>query len=398
MTISDGWMDGVERVPTPEFGYPDMPAYSMWPKAIMSHVMQGYQNTMVMWAKDNITQGKSAHFTIGRNGTIIQHVSIWDPAWHAGDVANPTWAGYIPGTNPNKYVIGIEHEGFSIDPGYSYDYLYSTVGHWPEAMIEATIRVHKWVFDAIRTYDPSVVPGPETIITHSMTNSLSRPQDPGDLWMNTVRPRIIAAFNEVIDPPPQNVVVPVQLTVASYPVPGAQTQFPFGMVWDDDIDSTDNVITPGERFHPGVDIPVFMGAPLFSQLPVAGVVTFAGKDTSGGNTIVLRLPDNTGVIYIHMATIDVKFGDIVQPGQKMGTHGQTGDSSWPHLHYGRIKAPFNAEAWRFDNSQFFDPAIEFAIGAPVPVVVPSTVDLVAVNQKLVVAKQAIDDAIKGLTA
>ena len=400
MTISDGWMDGVERVPTPEFGYPDMPAYSMWPKAVMSHVMQGYQSTMLLWAQDGLYQGKSAHFTIGRDGRIVQHVSIWDPAWHAGDVANPTWANYIPGSNPNRSVIGIEHEGFSIPPGYGYDYLYSASEPWPEAMIEATIKVHQWVFEAIRTYDTSVVPGPDTIITHSMTNTVSRPQDPGDLWMSTVRPRILKAFDPAVDAPPpvvQPAPEPVVLTAASFPVPGERVVFRFGQLWDPDINSTDNVITPGWRFHNGVDISAVRGSPLLSRLPVPAQVTFAGKDDVGGNIVVMRLPDKTGVMYVHMDTIDVKFGDIVVPGQKIGTNGITGDTDWPHLHYSRIKAPFNSEAYFFSEQQMMDPEIEFAVPAPVVVETPpqdSEIDTDVLKAKLVAAAQLIYESVE----
>lgn len=45
----------------------------------------------------------SSHFTVGRDGSIIQNVSTFDRAWHAGvgfDVAGRD--------NPNNYSIGIE--------------------------------------------------------------------------------------------------------------------------------------------------------------------------------------------------------------------------------------------------------------------------------------------------
>ena len=91
--------------------------------------------------------------------------------------------------------VGIEHEGFSIPPGYSYDYLYSNGNPWPEAMIEASIRVHRWVFARVNEWDAgAMVPSEDTVITHSMLNTASRKQDPGDLWLATVRPRILAAL------------------------------------------------------------------------------------------------------------------------------------------------------------------------------------------------------------
>jgi N-acetylmuramoyl-L-alanine amidase len=45
----------------------------------------------------------SAHFTIGRDGSIVQHVSTFDRAWHAG-VGRDAFGR----ENPNNYSIGIE--------------------------------------------------------------------------------------------------------------------------------------------------------------------------------------------------------------------------------------------------------------------------------------------------
>ena len=45
----------------------------------------------------------SAHFTIGRDGSIVQHVSTFDRAWHAGVGKDAQGR-----ENPNHYSIGIE--------------------------------------------------------------------------------------------------------------------------------------------------------------------------------------------------------------------------------------------------------------------------------------------------
>lgn len=191
-----GWMPGIERVPTVAWGYPDVAEDSMYPQAIVDHVAQGYMAGLLGIAQ-SADPGKSWHFSIGRDGTIVQHVSIWNPAWHAGDVNGPTWPGYT-GTNPNKFTIGIEHEGFSIRPSYSYDYIYSGENPWPEALIEASIRVHQWVFHMCSNW---LKPSEATVITHSMLNTRSRAQDPGDLWLATVRPRIVAALQPAVEAP-----------------------------------------------------------------------------------------------------------------------------------------------------------------------------------------------------
>src|SRR5688572_809952 len=137
MADPTGWMPDVEQIPTQEWGYPDVAEDGMYPQAVMHHLMQGYIGTMVGWAQ-NCNGGKSAHFLVGRDGRIVQTVSIWNPAWHAGDVNNPSWQLMSQfGTNPNKFTVGIEQEGFSISPrpAYSEDYLYDAAHPWPEAMI-----------------------------------------------------------------------------------------------------------------------------------------------------------------------------------------------------------------------------------------------------------------------
>ena len=47
-----------------------------------------------------------------------------------------------------------------------------------------------------------MVPGENTVITHSMLDQRTRSQDPGNLWLATVMPRIIAALQDQPDPPP----------------------------------------------------------------------------------------------------------------------------------------------------------------------------------------------------
>ena len=156
------WMPGVERIETAAMGG------AITPRGVMSHVMQGWQATMIRWARERprVTP-RSAHFTIGRDGRIVQHVPIRRQAWHAGRLdpgAPPRWSLLPSGANPNDYAVGIEHEGFSGEP-------------WPERQLEATIRVHRWLFAEL-----GLVPSGETVIGHCMTAPASRAADPGPTW------------------------------------------------------------------------------------------------------------------------------------------------------------------------------------------------------------------------
>jgi N-acetylmuramoyl-L-alanine amidase len=199
MPTGRGWAPTsiAAHVPTSVFGYADVPAGSMKPIAIVDHVMQGYKRTMDARAKGNY--GLVAQFSVARDGSASQHASIFDPTYHAGrlDSKLPTWPLYRQGVNPNKLTVGIEHEGFSVDPGnYPYDFLYGAAHPWPDPMIKKTIEIHEWCFEQA----PSLgKPGPQSIIGHNQIAPLSRENDPGPFFPFE---RIIKALNGATDLPP----------------------------------------------------------------------------------------------------------------------------------------------------------------------------------------------------
>ena len=166
-------MPDIDHIGTTMYGYTDVPPETMKPIAVINHIMQGYARTMIDWATNNSVQ-KSAHFIIDREGNITQTVSIYSPAWHAGRTAKESWKSF-PGGNPNKYTVGIEHEGFSVDHGYGYDYIYD--GSWPEAMMDASAKVHKWILGEL-----SLDANDQTVIGHFETDAVSRANDPGPQW------------------------------------------------------------------------------------------------------------------------------------------------------------------------------------------------------------------------
>ena len=140
---------------------------------------QGYQSTMVAWANERpwVTP-KSAHFTVGRTGDVIQHVGIYDPAWAAGRVADPTWR-LLPAdastadSTPNKLCVHIEHEGFSVPPQYGYDYLYDETHAWPQPMVQSSIEVQRWCLGEL-----GVDASADAVIGHFMTDGVSRADVP----------------------------------------------------------------------------------------------------------------------------------------------------------------------------------------------------------------------------
>lgn len=194
-----GWAPFAQRMETQVGGYTDIPDDGLTIDGIISHVAGGFMGGLISMAQDP-NCAVSWHFSIGRDGRILQHRSIADPAYHAGIVNTPSWV-LLKGRNPNKCTVGIEHEGFSIPASYA-DYVYSASKPWPEPLIQASIKVHEWIFATENAWYPGhFAPSENTVITHSMTDQRTRAQDPGDLWLATVRPRIIAALQPAPAPP-----------------------------------------------------------------------------------------------------------------------------------------------------------------------------------------------------
>jgi N-acetyl-anhydromuramyl-L-alanine amidase AmpD len=94
------------------------------PEAVVIHIMEGSLRSCDSWF-NSPESNVSAHYGIGRDGTVHQYVGESDTAFHAGRRSTPTWTELKADVNPNLYTIGIEHEGQGDDP-------------WTEAMYEAS--------------------------------------------------------------------------------------------------------------------------------------------------------------------------------------------------------------------------------------------------------------------
>ena len=84
-------------------------------------------------------------------------------------------------------------------------------------------------------------------------------------------------------------------------------------------------------FHAGLDFPAEMGAGVFAT--AMGKVVFAGWKGGYGNCVDVDHGYNYLTRYGHLSAIDVKEGDSVNRGDKIGEVGSTGKSTGPHLHY-----------------------------------------------------------------
>lgn len=86
------------------------------------------------------------------------------------------------------------------------------------------------------------------------------------------------------------------------------------------------------RVHNGLDLVAHPGKKVFATGD--GIVTFVEYSRKGyGNEIVINHKFGFSSRYAHLSTMLVKKGDKVKRGQEIGTVGQTGRATGPHLHY-----------------------------------------------------------------
>jgi len=92
-------------------------------------------------------------------------------------------------------------------------------------------------------------------------------------------------------------------------------------------------------FHPGLDLAAREGTPILAA--GGGRVVFAGRHPLRrnvrwwryGNVVVLAHGERYLTIYAHLQEISVRRGATLRRGEELGTVGNTGWSTSPHLHY-----------------------------------------------------------------
>ena len=85
------------------------------------------------------------------------------------------------------------------------------------------------------------------------------------------------------------------------------------------------------RMHTGVDYAAPTGTPIRSVGD--GVVEFSGVQRGYGNVVEIMHRDGKSTLYAHMSRIDVRKGQRVSQGDRIGAVGSTGWSTGPHLHF-----------------------------------------------------------------
>jgi hypothetical protein len=132
------------------------------------------------------------------------------------------------------------------------------------------------------------------------------------------------------------------------------------------IDGVDFYGKWGLLGHNGIDYGIPTGVNILS--PHKGTIKEAYFDANGYGWYVKVENDIEGSILGHMLSLDVKVGDIVEEGQKVGVSDNTGASTGPHLHWSYYRFPRDKSN---GYNGFIDQTSYILIPNPTPTTQPS---------------------------
>jgi len=157
---------------------PNYSPRTMRPTHVVMHIAEGSLSACDAWLT-NPQSNASAHYAVGKDGSIHQYVNEADAAWANGAVREPR----IPlpsDANPNEWTISLEHEGYTGEP-------------WTPEMYAADA----WLLRGI--HERWGIPlDRDHIIGHGDLDSVTRPQCPGTGldWGRLLREAKGATMNE----------------------------------------------------------------------------------------------------------------------------------------------------------------------------------------------------------
>lgn len=124
---------------------------------------------------------------------------------------------------------------------------------------------------------------------------------------------------------------------SSYSFPLKRDEFmlvtsPFGL-------RTDPMDSSKQQMHKGIDIQTNLDDVLATENHGKVVAVNQNAHTAGGKSVTLEYQRENGdkcqINYLHLSSVDVKIGDEVKAGQKIGISGNTGTrTTGEHLHFG----------------------------------------------------------------
>lgn len=100
------------------------------------------------------------------------------------------------------------------------------------------------------------------------------------------------------------------------------------------------VVRSNGKVHKGIDLKAALGTPLVAAIP--GKIVNASSNDLSGNFVIVQGSGRFSALgcgYAHLSRIDVKIGDLVEPGDPIGLSGDSGAPGQPHLHFTALRVP-----------------------------------------------------------
>ena len=206
------------------------------PEAVVLHVAEGWATTIRTWARDGYS-GASWHYTVCRDGQVLQHLDHNHGGYHAGIAPfrrdgtpnpQPTWKRWKGwGVNVNRYTIGVEHEGFTGTP-------------MPSQQAAASKALCKWLAAELGIpFERERFPAHADIALIDRANDFNSPQLREEHY----------AFLFAPDAPPPSVIDPTKVRMV--PVGGAEVRT--DVDWSDKPDERWVTVTTKQRMRLVVD-------------------------------------------------------------------------------------------------------------------------------------------------
>jgi murein DD-endopeptidase MepM/ murein hydrolase activator NlpD len=114
----------------------------------------------------------------------------------------------------------------------------------------------------------------------------------------------------------------------SWPIAGAYVTQPFG---PSEL-LLEPPLGPYPHFHTGIDLAARFGTPV-TAAATGVVVAVANTQVGYGNYVIVAHGGGIMTLYGHLLETDVRVGDRVARGQRVGLEGTSGLSTGPHLHF-----------------------------------------------------------------
>jgi murein DD-endopeptidase MepM/ murein hydrolase activator NlpD len=87
----------------------------------------------------------------------------------------------------------------------------------------------------------------------------------------------------------------------------------------------------GRHIHTGIDLAAPMGTPVHSA--TAGIARVGMDPEGAGIYVVVAVDAHVRIFYCHLSAVSVTNGQTVAPGEVVGTLGESGRATGPHVHF-----------------------------------------------------------------